>query len=324
MLQREPLVWAVHDGNPGMASQVLGVAEALGWPVVEKRLAVRAPWRHLTPQLWLRPLAALDPEGDALGPPWPEVLIGCGRNSAAPALAVKRLSGGRTFWAQIQDPHFARERIDLMVVPAHDRTGGANVFRTRGAVHRVTPERLAEARGHFAARFASLPRPLVAVLLGGDNRAYRMTRERFAAFAGQLEALAQGGVGLAVTPSRRTDRDLLALLHERLDPSRAFVWDGAGENPYYGLLALADAILATSDSVSMVSEAAATGKPVHVVDFEGGSAKFDRFHDAMRAAGITRPFTGTIGSWRYEPPQDTAAAAAEIKRRFSLRDVKVA
>jgi uncharacterized protein len=71
--------------------------------------------------------------------------------------------------------------------------------------------------------------------------------------------------------------------------------------------------------VSMVSEAAATGKPVHVVDLEGGSAKFARFHQAMREAGITRPFTGVIERWSYEPPDDTARAAAEIRRRLASR-----
>ena len=72
----------------------------------------------------------------------------------------------------------------------------------------------------------------------------------------------------------------------------AFIWDGSGDNPYFGMLGLADAIIVTADSVTMVSEAAATGKPVHVVALEGGSAKFARFHRAMAEAGITRPFRG--------------------------------
>ena len=83
-------------------------------------------------------------------------------------------------------------------------------------------------------------------------------------------------------------------------------------------------MLATADSVSMVSEAAATGKPVHIVDLDGGSEKFARFHEAMRDAGITRPFTGAIESWGYTAPDDTARAAAEIRRRLALRLAEVA
>jgi mitochondrial fission protein ELM1 len=311
-------VWAVHDGKIGMANQVIGLAEATGLPFIEKRLAIRWPWGHLAPQLWVRPLDAPGPEGDRLEPPWPDLLIACGRLSIAPVLAAKRASGSRIFWVQVQDPRYARQAVDLMVVPGHDPARGENVFPTLGAVHRVTAARLAEGAGRFAAQLADLPRPLVAVLIGGSNRVFRMTDQRFAQFADQLAALARQGFGIAVTPSRRTGAAHERLLRERLR-GRAYIWDGIGENPYFGLLGLADAVLVTADSVSMVSEAAATGKPVHVVDLEGGSAKFARFHQAMREAGITRPFTGAIERWSYEPPDDTARAAAEIRRRLASR-----
>lgn len=319
-----PTVWVVHDGKIGMANQVIGLAEALGFPFSEKRLSVRAPWRHLTPQLWLQPLAALDEASDRFAPPWPDVIIACGRIAIAPALAAKRASGGRLFWVQVQDPRFARREVDLMVVPAHDPARGDNVFRTLGAVHRVTPARLEEGARRFAPALAHLPRPLVAVLIGGDNRVHRLTEARFAAFADQLAALARAGYGIAVTPSRRTGAENQRRLRERLAGLPAFIWDGSGDNPYFGLLGLADAVLVTEDSVSMVSEAAATGKPVHVVELEGGSGKFARFHQAMREAGITRRFTGAIESWRYAPPDDTARAAAEIRRRLALRLPEVA
>ncbi len=324
MATNGPTVWVVHDGKIGMANQVIGLAEAVGFPFVEKQLAIRAPWRHLAPQLWLQPLAALGRDGHRLLPPWPDLLIACGRLSVAPARAAKRASGNRVFWVQVQDPRFARREIDLMVVPQHDPARGDNVIRTLGAVHRVTPALLAEGARRFAPRLAGLPRPLVAVLIGGDNRVYRLTEARFAVFADQLAALARQGFGLAITPSRRTGAVAEQLLRERLAGLPAFMWDGSGENPYFGLLGLADAVLVTADSVSMVSEAAASGKPVHVVDLDGGSARFARFHAAMQAAGITRPFSGAIENWRYAPPDDTARAGAEIRRRLTTRLADVA
>ncbi|HEX9490910.1 MAG TPA: ELM1/GtrOC1 family putative glycosyltransferase, partial [Stellaceae bacterium] len=156
------------------------------------------------------------------------------------------------------------------------------------------------------------------------NRVYRLSKSRFAAFIDQLAVLARAGFGIAVTPSRRTGPAAEELLRDRLAGLPAIIWDGAGDNPYFGLLGLADALLVTADSVSMVSEAAATGKPVHVVDLDGGSAKFARFHAAMRAAGITRPFAGAIEDWHYAPPDDTARAAAEIRRRVAMRRAEVA
>lgn len=316
---KQPTVWAVYDGKIGMASQVLGLAEALGWPYVEKVLKIRAPWRHVSSQFWLNPFSALDPSGDKFESPWPDVLISCGNMTVAPALAAKRASGGRVFWVQIQDPRFARRHVDLVVAPSHDPVKGANVFRTLGAVHRVTPEKLAEGARRFAPLFEKLPRPLAAVLIGGNNRAFRLSKARLEVLAGQLAGLAQRGFGLAITVSRRTGDDATKLLRDRLEPLGAYIWDGKGDNPYFGLLALADVIIVTSDSVSMVSEAAFTGKPVHVFELEGGSAKFSRFHQAMRNAGVTRPFRGAVERWQYTPPDDTARAADEIRRRYAAR-----
>jgi len=121
-----------------------------------------------------------------------------------------------------------------------------------------------------------------------------------------------------VTPSRRTGEAGEALLRERLAGLPAAIWDGSGENPYFAYLALADAILVTEDSVSMVTEATATGKPVHVITLAGGSRKFREFHRRMREAGITRKFIGILEEWRYQPPNDTALAGAEIRRRIGV------
>jgi uncharacterized protein len=309
-------IWVLHDGKIGMANQVTGLAEALGWPITQKHLAIRPPWRYLPPGLWLAPALAIDPAGARLQPPWPDIVIGCGRNSVAPARMIKRASGGRAFWVQVQDPRFARSEIDLIVAPRHDPAPGENVFRTLGAVHRVTPEKLAADAARWAPTFAALPRPLVAVLIGGDNSVYRLTEERFGALCDRLVALAKSGVGLAITPSRRTGDTQRAMLQKRLAGLPAFIWDGSGDNPYFAMLGTADAIIVTADSVSMISEAASTGKPVHIIELEGGSAKFARFHQAMREAGVTRPFNGTLETWHYAPLDDTARAAAEVRRRL--------
>jgi uncharacterized protein len=309
-------IWVLHDGKIGMANQVTGLAEALGWPITQKHLAIRPPWRYLPPGLWLAPALAIDPAGARLQPPWPDIVIGCGRNSVAPARMIKRASGGRAFWVQVQDPRFARSEIDLIVAPRHDPAPGENVFRTLGAVHRVTPEKLAADAARWAPTFAALPRPLVAVLIGGDNSVYRLTEERFGALCDRLVALAKSGVGLAITPSRRTGDTQRAMLQKRLAGLPAFIWNGSGDNPYFAMLGAADAIIATADSVSMISEAASTGKPVHIIELEGGSAKFARFHQAMREAGVTRPFNGTLETWHYAPLDDTARAAAEVRRRL--------
>ena len=169
-------------------------------------------------------------------------------------------------------------------------------------------------------RNAAMPRPILAVLIGGSNKAYRLTLRRVQEIADGVAAiLRERGGSALVTPSRRTGSQGLAMLQERLAGLPAKIWDGAGENPYFTYLAFADAFLVTADSVSMISEAAATGKPVHILDLDGGNAKFARFHQIMRNAGITRPFAGRIEEWSYPVPDDTARAGAALRALVSSR-----
>ena len=293
-----------------MVSQALGLAEAVGFPFIEKRLTIRFPWTYLPPRFWFFPFAATHHRLD-LVPPWPQLVIGCGRNAAMPTLAIRRAGGGHTVAVQIQDPGVGE--FDLSVVPEHDGLRGPRVIVTRGAVHRVTPSRLAAETHRFPA-LAAMSRPILSVLIGGTNKAYRLTLRRVREIADAVgEILRNQGGSALLTPSRRTGAAGIALLRNRLNGLPAVIWDGAGENPYFAFLALADAFLVTADSVSMISEAAATGKPVHILGLNGGNTKFARFHAVMRAAGVTRPFTGEIESWSYPIPDDTARAGAAVR-----------
>ena len=310
--------WVVNDGTAGMETQCLGLAEALGLAPKVKRLRGRAPWRWLPPQLWMNPLHALDPAGDRLAPPWPDLVIATGRQAVAPVLALRRANRGRSFTVQLQDPGVDPSRFDLVIAPGHDRLAGRNVVVTLGALNQVTPARLAAAARDFAPALADLPRPLVAIMLGGSNKAYRLTDRVIDRLGAELAALAgRRRCGFAISASRRTDPAAFSRLRARLAGARAVWWDGKGPNPYFGYLALADAVLVTADSVNMASEACATGKPVYIVPLEGGSAKFRRFHAQLAAAGMTRPFAGAIESWSYAPLDETARAAAEVRRRLA-------
>jgi len=276
--------WVVTEGYIGLENQALGVAEGLGLAPILKTVAARQPWRSLPPRLWVDRVGFRALAGE-LAPPWPDVVVSCGGQAALAAYLIRRDSGGRTFTIHVQKPALPAREFDVLVVPKHDGLTGPNVIVTEGAVHRVTRAKLAEAAERFAARYAHLPNPRVAVLIGGSNNRYRLTAERMRVLAGQLAALAKGGAGLMVTPSRRTEPEAARILAEALAGLSADIWDGAGENPYFGLLGVADAILVTRDSVSMTSEAAFTGKPVHVIDLDGSSRRIERFHAHMQQQG---------------------------------------
>lgn len=320
------ICWVVSDGNAGMENQCLGLAEALGIAPLVKRIALRAPWEWLPPRLGvlINPLAGLDARGDLLTPPWPDLLIATGRRTVAISAMIRRL-GNKTVTVQIQNPHYPVSAFDLVVTPAHDRLRGANVIATAGALHRVTRARLDAAAQEFHGALAHLPRPLVAVLIGGANSAYRMDPKIMARFADGLRELANATrCSFAVTASRRTGADNIAALRQGLAGLAHTVWDGESVNPYFGYLGLADAVIVTSDSVNMVSEACAAQKPVYVYDLPGGSTKFNAFHAAMRARGAVRPFvpgeTRQLLSWTPPAIDDTATVARAVKRLLILRN----
>ena len=121
------------------------------------------------------------------------------------------------------------------------------------------------------------------------------------------------------TPSRRTPKDVATAVRAILAtaPGRAFWWDGTGDNPYLAMLALADAVVVTADSVNMVGEAAATGAPVHVWRPQrGGHRKIDAFLGALEREGIIRPWRGALERWSYAPIDATGVIAAEMARRY--------
>lgn len=315
----EKSAWVLTEGMAGMVTQAVGLAEAVGLPFSRKTVDLRPPWRWLPPRFWPPGVLGIAGGDTTLSPPWPDLVVSCGRKSVGPAREIKRRSGGHTFAVHVQDPHVASGAFDVVVVATHDRYRGPNVIETRGALHRITPERLREAAERYAPPLSGMPRPFTAVLVGGSNRVYRLTPEITADLAARLAAFARDAGGtLLVTPSRRTGAQNEKVLRDALNGSSAVIWDGSGDNPYFGYLALADRIVVTCDSVSMVSEACATGKPVYVYDLPGGGAKFHRFHALFRDEGITKPFTRTVSDWSYPSFDETARVGAEIRRRMGL------
>ena len=300
-------VWTLTTGEAGKVSQAEGLAEALGWPFESIVVRLRRPWSwspvHLQPPGLL--CCGLE---EKLPQPWPDLLISCGRRSVPVAAAVRRAAGGRTFAVHIQNPRTPLPCFDLIVPLEHDGLAGPNVMATRAALHRVTPEKLAAAAAEWQERLGKLN---VAVLLGGRSRSYRFTRETVDKLAGGLAGL---DGEFTVTASRRTEPSVVDALKARLP--RAWFWDGTGPNPYLGMLALARHIVVTEDSVSMISEAISTGKPVYVAEMAGGSRRLAQFHASLMKDELVRPFDGRLAQWRYEPVNETPRIAAEVRRRM--------
>lgn len=305
--------WIICEGLAGLYSQGLGLAEAAGLSPEMRELKPAAPWKWIAAKLWPNPLAAV---ANAVKAPLPALVIGCGGMAAAVLAALRRQS---MRVVQVQNPRMNINRFDLIIANHHDELTGPNVFVTRTALHRVTPARLATEADIWRDRLAPYKRPLVAVLLGGSNGRFRLDRDSGAKLAADLATMAQRNkVGIVVTPSRRTDPAVTDLIRTALAPVGGWVWDFNGENPYFGMLALADLIIVTQDSVSMISEAAATTAPVMFAPLPGHWRRHGLFLKPLMDEDRIRPFEGRFSTWPVTPLNDTPAAAAEMRRRLGL------
>lgn len=310
--------WILTDGNVGTMNQCLGLADALGLAPEIKLMRPRALWRALPQAWWPLPLQAQATDADPITAPWPDLLIVSGRVAFAPGAAIGKASRGRTLTVAIQHPRMRLERFDLVIVPRHDQLDGSNVLVTEGAMNRISQAQLDRAELPEAMRVPT-GAPRVAVLLGGDNRVYRFTGDDGARLGAALARLIDAGAAVMVTPSRRTGASALAAIKAALGRRPAYIWDQTGANPYFAMLARADHILVTPDSISMISEAATTGKPVHILEMTGGGGKFDTFLARMEARGAIRRFDGRLDHWHYPPLDDTERAADRVRQMLAAR-----
>lgn len=313
-------IWAVSDGRAGIEAQAVGLADAVARlrpaQVTVKRIAWKAPFGRL-PWGLIPPRLALEPDS-GIAPPWPDVWIAAGRATLPLSTRLRRWSRGKTFVVQTQDPRTDLKPFDLVIPPTHDGLSGRNVFPIVGAPNRMTPERLASELARFRARIEPLPRPRLALIVGGTSKAFDLPPARAAQMADEIaRAVTASGGSLLLSFTRRTPGPARRIMTERLAALPGWIWDETGENPYAAFLAAADAILVTEDSTNLATDAAATGKPVHVLAMAGTSPKFARFHADLEARGIARRFGGALGNWAYTPLDETDRAAREILRRLS-------
>jgi mitochondrial fission protein ELM1 len=254
----------------GDNSQILALAETLSWGHQIKQLKYRST--ELLTNLLLPPsLAGLRRDGSTpLTPPWPDLIITAGRRNEPVAHWIRKQSGNNTRVVHIGRPWTAPEAFDLVITtPQYQVPAGANVLINTLPLHRTDTGTIDEAATRLRPQLAHLPHPYLALLVGGDSGPYVFDNRRAACLAGEASAMARKAGGtLLVTTSARTPESVVETLESCIDaPSFFYRWKpGANDNPYFGYLGLADRFIVTGESISMLAEACATGRPVHIFD----------------------------------------------------------
>lgn len=307
----------IGDGRAGHEAQSLGVAEALGAEPDLRRIAPRRLFD------WLAPFGRMDPrDANAVTPPWPDIAIAAGRRTIPALRRLKRASGGRTFTVYLNRPATGTATADLIVAPRHDGFSGANVIAPAIPANRLSAKILAAARIAPDPRVAALPGPRIALLIGGDSRHFRFTDNDAAKLAAAVRQIFANGASVMATISRRTPVAVAKALGTAIAAGPGFLWDGGDPNPYVSILACADAVLVTADSVNMASEAASTGAPIHVFWPGGSHPRITAFHAALAETGASRTWRGTPETWSYHPVNTTPAIAEAVLEAFNSARVR--
>ncbi|MFT3755077.1 MAG: mitochondrial fission ELM1 family protein [Pseudoxanthomonas sp.] len=304
------------DGNAGNQRQARALAAALALGATHDwRLQARAPWCWLSPR---RLPGARHTFGKAFAQmQTPQIAIGCGRQAA---LATRLLRERGAKAVQILDPRIDASHWDLVIAPEHDGLRGSNVITLLGSLNPVDDNWLAAARTRFAS-LAELPQPRTALLLGGDSAHWRFDIAAFDALVAALETVMnRDGGSLLVTTSRRTPANIAAALPARFGRHANLIWRGEhdGENPYPGLLAWADRIVCTPDSVNMISEACATHAPVFVLQPQAIDGRPRHFLDALLSRGRIRALDAAMATFDVQPLRETARVAALVRERLGI------
>lgn len=322
-------VWLLLGTRRGDANQLYALAHELGLPFEAKTLTYNR-LRHL-PFLRGAGLLMLTRESRRLiAPPWPRLVIGVGYASVWVARAIRRLSGGRTRIVQVGNPRTEVDDLELVITtPQYWRPDAPNVLALPYPMG--NPAASATVSEEESRWLDDYPRPRRLIAVGGPARNWQLDDKALAEAIETLarQASADGGSLIAVT-SPRTGPRTTAMLRSRLNgPRQALV----GSFPRFAaLLGQADEIHVTADSVSMLTEAILTGKPVGMIPIGrstrgrvnrwihhhgfGGAPvpDFPRFWRALALDNLVGPVTAPVASQAKDSVTTAARAVRELLR----------
>ncbi|MFK7895555.1 MAG: mitochondrial fission ELM1 family protein [Myxococcota bacterium] len=289
-----PQVWLLMGEKPGDNAQIRNLAEAIGFPATEKNVVVHPKWQQGKPRV--KPsISHIDLDrSDPLEGPWPDLVITAGRRLSSVGMWIKKASEGRTKLVMIGKPRRLLDSVDMIVVAAHYvLTPGENRALHDLPFMHVDQARLEAAVGVWESKLQDLPRPLTALMVGGPTGGLKFDLETARdLFQKTLRDVEENSGSLYITTSRRTPAKVVEMLRRECpDSARLYVFDADGppeENPYFGLLGLADHFAVTTDSVSMMVEVVRLGRALSIYPLESSVGVFEQ---TLASLGLVRPLS---------------------------------
>jgi mitochondrial fission protein ELM1 len=304
------------QGMHGMISQVEGLAKALDIDFTHHKVELNHFWKLIPPNL--SPIS--QSVFKKINHDDFDVIISCGRKSVIPSIYLKNIANKKVFNIHIQDPKVNLNHFDFIVAPEHDAIEGENVISTKGAIHYLTENEISENKDYLNSFIKKDERKIWTLIMGGPTKYYDYsTKNMKHIFTALYKLLKKHNFQLVVIPSMRTPINTIHYAREFFGENHTVIED-VDKKAYLSALAIAENIVVTCDSSSMISEAALTGKPIYIASIlpKKNDKRFQRFRNLFRELNIIRNLGEEVEIWSYEKLDETNRVANIIKQKINL------
>jgi len=311
----KPKAILLTEGKHGMISQVEGMAQALQAEYSHKIVRLRFPWNFLPAKLTPASQIILKNKIYLSKDESPDFVISCGRKSVAPSIFLKK-KNPKIFTIHIQDPKVSLKNFDIVVAPEHDNLDGVNVISSKGAIHYITEEEVSNSKSYLGSKIKS--QKIVSIVLGGPNKYYDFNEKQLKNIFTKIRSqFIDNDYKVIVIPSMRTPKLIINLATKEFEED-GHVVKNVDKKAYLSALALANYIVVTSDSTSMISEAATSGKPIFIAHMKEkkNNYRFKKFYKLFKELGIIRDLGEKTENWKYEKLNEAERIAVKIKNKL--------
>ena len=311
----KPKALLLTEGYHGMISQVEGLAKALNADFQHRIVKLKWLWNYIPPKLSPVSRLILKDEQYITENEKFDLVISCGRKSVIPSIFIKK-KNKKIFTIHIQNPKVRFNNFDLIVAPEHDELKGENIITSKGAIHYITRLEIEKARSYLLDKIQN--EKIVSLILGGPNKYYNFSNEELTNIFREIKSsfISQGYKAIII-PSMRTPKRIIDLaINEFL--TDGFVVNSVDKQAYLSSLAIANSIVVTCDSTSMISEAATSGKPIFVAHMQPkrNNYRFKRFYKLFRELGVIKNLGEKVENWTYDSFNEAERIATIINSRL--------
>ena len=304
------------EGMHGMISQVEGLAKALDLEFIHEKIELNNFWKLIPPSL--TPVKEfvfknkIEKNFD--------IVISCGRKSVIPSIYLKKKFKNKIMNIHIQNPKVSFNNFDFIVAPEHDDLEGKNVLKSKGAIHYLRENELEENENFLKLKVNK--EKLVTLVVGGPNRYYDYNDIVIEdVFLKITNNFINKGYQLILIPSMRTPKKIIDKAKRYFDENQIIIRD-VDKKAYLSSLKLANYIVVTCDSTSMISEAAITGKPIYVAQMPAikENYRFKKFFELFKSLNIIKDLENSVDNWNYEKLDETNRISSYIKEQLKNYD----